>query len=524
MSSSSSSSISKQQRDSEVSGTLQLLKAMMSGSGEERKINEKTKMNTTAYNTNNATTASSATADNASNATSNTANTTTSSNSSNGVSDGTSSSSSSGSSSVNKESLLNLYWREGDDAYINDNYQHAYDLYSEALRYDEKSIIVMLHRAAASLKLKKYVKAEYDAKRVIQLDKFNVSGYFRASQALFYQERYSEASSMLKKAKIIYSKQYADKADTSDATVQLQTIELWIRKTDAELQRNTPASTSAVTASSSSSAASATTPSSKIAATTAKPTATPSSSSSSAASTTSATPAPTPSPVSTIPQAEKVTHNFYQFGVDVVVTIFAKNVEQNKASVSVNEDGTILRANITMPDDSVYSKEWHLYAPVDPSQTSLRITPYKLEYNMKKKAPGEWRQLESTTAAAKTAITSSADSDTPASTSTATDTSSSSSSSKLPSAWTTKKNWDAVEKDVEKEESEAKPEGDAALQKLFQDVCICISTTALYYEFTHSAPLHSLLLVLLLSLHTDNFRMCYVTFCFILAVVDIQER
>ncbi|ORZ33293.1 SGS domain-domain-containing protein [Catenaria anguillulae PL171] len=157
----------------------------------------------------------------------------------------------------------------------------------------------------------------------------------------------------------------------------------------------------------------------------------------------------TPTPIDT-PQ-NRVRHEWYQTDSQVVVSIFIKNAPKDTTSVQVTD--STLSVSVPLPTGSEYTLELDLAHKVDPAQSRHKVLGTKIEISLAKVDLGvKWTVLEgddplaapvlaSTTAAAKSYP---------------------SSSKSGP------KDWDKVAKEVTKEED--KPEGDAALMKLFQDI------------------------------------------------------
>ncbi|ORY19301.1 hypothetical protein BCR34DRAFT_472372 [Clohesyomyces aquaticus] len=105
-------------------------------------------------------------------------------------------------------------------------------------------------------------------------------------------------------------------------------------------------------------------------------------------------PAPAPKPVVPTP-ADKIKHDWYQNNENVYFTLMAKGVPKDAAKVEIEQDS--LDISFPIKDSSDYSFSLDpLYAPVDASQSSFRITPTKVEVTLRKATPGvKWHALES---------------------------------------------------------------------------------------------------------------------------------
>jgi len=139
-----------------------------------------------------------------------------------------------------------------------------------------------------------------------------------------------------------------------------------------------------------------------------------------------------------------VRHEHFQTETHVVVTIFAKGASQDDVEVTFGTQN--LAASIKLPDSTEYLLDVVLAGTVDTERCSFKIMKTKVEIRLAKATAGKWDSLERTEDAT-------------------------SSQRVYPSSHQRNPiDWDQVEKDVVKAEEEEKPEGDAALNSLFQKI------------------------------------------------------
>ncbi|KAF2246210.1 SGS-domain-containing protein [Trematosphaeria pertusa] len=102
-----------------------------------------------------------------------------------------------------------------------------------------------------------------------------------------------------------------------------------------------------------------------------------------------------PKPVVPTP-ANKIKHDWYQNNENVTLTLLAKGVPKDKATVDIDKDSLSISFPIEgSSSDFNYTLD-PFYAEVDPAQSSFRITPTKVEVTLKKATPGvKWHALES---------------------------------------------------------------------------------------------------------------------------------
>ncbi|XP_048487856.1 protein SGT1 homolog [Plutella xylostella] len=153
----------------------------------------------------------------------------------------------------------------------------------------------------------------------------------------------------------------------------------------------------------------------------------------------------------------KIKHDWYQTESQVVITVLLKNAPKDKVKVDFGERSLSLSS--PLPDsDSEFSLELELAHEVVPDMCSMAISPSKIEVKLRKKEGLRWAQLEGEgqkeekVKAIPQAIID-ASGPPPA---------------KCPSIF--RKDWDKIEKDIKKMEEEEKPEGEAALNALFQKI------------------------------------------------------
>ncbi|PZC76390.1 protein SGT1 homolog [Helicoverpa armigera] len=154
------------------------------------------------------------------------------------------------------------------------------------------------------------------------------------------------------------------------------------------------------------------------------------------------------------PSRTKIKHDWYQTDAQVVITVLLKNAPKDKVKVNYGERS--LSISSAIPDsDSEYSLELDLAHEIVPSMCNLVVTPSKIEVKLRKKEGLRWTQLdgdrkEDNIKAIPQAVIDASGPQQP------------------PKLF--KKDWDKIEKEMKKMEEEEKPEGDAALNALFQKI------------------------------------------------------
>lgn len=161
----------------------------------------------------------------------------------------------------------------------------------------------------------------------------------------------------------------------------------------------------------------------------------------------------------------KYREDWYQTDGQVFITLFAKKLKPEDVSVQFASKSVHMDA--VLPDGKAYSRTWNLFDSVDTASSSYKVTPYKVELSMNKATvPLDWDSLEdveSTKRAADDAAAAAA-----------------AAIKKRPNElrdekpaypYTGKKiEWDKLDKEMLEDEKNEKPEGDAALMKLFQTI------------------------------------------------------
>ncbi|XP_066562766.1 protein SGT1 homolog isoform X2 [Amia ocellicauda] len=142
-----------------------------------------------------------------------------------------------------------------------------------------------------------------------------------------------------------------------------------------------------------------------------------------------------------------VKYDWYQTESQVIVTILVKNTTKDDVNIQFEE--RMLHAAIKLPSGEDFNLETHLLHPIDPQQSTFKILSSKIEIKMRKTEAIRWEKLEGEGAQACVKHF------TP---------------SQYPSSSHYTKNWDKLVVDIKEEEKNEKLEGDAALNKLFQQI------------------------------------------------------
>ncbi|XP_067260022.1 protein SGT1 homolog isoform X2 [Chanodichthys erythropterus] len=142
-----------------------------------------------------------------------------------------------------------------------------------------------------------------------------------------------------------------------------------------------------------------------------------------------------------------VKHDWYQTESHVAVIIMVKNAKKEDVTVCFGERE--LTAVIKLPSGENYSLKVHLLHPVVTQQSTYRILSTKIEIKMKKTAAIHWEKLQGE------GTLSNVKHFTP---------------NQYPSSSHYTRNWDKLVGEIKEEEKNENVEGDAALNKLFQQI------------------------------------------------------
>ncbi|KAF7722026.1 Protein SGT1 A [Apophysomyces ossiformis] len=292
-------------------------------------------------------------------------------------------------------SAAELYAR-ANDAFFDDDYDEAVQLFTEAIKADPTNADFLLRRCATYQKLNQLDKALTDASEALDKLESNqgarsllARAHLQKGIVLHRLEKYAEAQVHLESSK--------------ELNPDEKTLVTWLRKNADKVPKepaqpvNEPIQT---------------------------------------------TPAVAPAPIT--PQAVRVRHEWFQNENYVTVEVFMKNVKQESVNLDFFESAISL--SIKMPSGSDYSLELDPLAHhIVPKESSYKVLSTKLEIKLRKKDAGVmWGTLEGEdTQAASVA---------PASVS----------SARKP------KDWNKLAREIEQEQE--RPEGEAALNALFQKI------------------------------------------------------
>ncbi|OVA16946.1 CS domain [Macleaya cordata] len=314
------------------------------------------------------------------------------------------------------------------EAFVDDNFELAVDLYTQAISMDPKNADLFADRAQANIKLKNYTaEAVADSNRAIELDPSMAKAYLRKGTACINLEEYQTAKAALEAGASLSpgDSRFTNLIKECDEGIAEETGHLSQQFT----HNAAPAAVSAPVVSSSSEVAPVTVKDSEL----------------------STEPAVAPS------AKPKYRHEYYQKPEEVVLTIFAKGIPAESLDVDFGEQ--ILSVTINVPGQDAYHFQPRLFGKIKPENCRYEVMKTKIEIRLAKAEAINWTSLEFTrenTVQQKLNVPSVVESGKPAYPS---------SKSKLRPV-----DWDKLEAQVKKEEKEEKLEGDAALNKLFSDI------------------------------------------------------
>jgi len=292
--------------------------------------------------------------------------------------------------------------------FVDENFEEALAHYTEALELDNTNAESFIKRSICFHKLDKYTESLNDANSALKLHPDNSKAYLRKGMALFSLDEYETA-------KVAFDK--GQSLDPNNS--QFRT---WIRKCQAELEvdGNAEQQTTVVDE--------------KF---TTEPVPTPMQTESNTVPKNV-----TPAPVVPSKPEPKFKHEWYQTTTHVVITILAKAIAKENVNVQFQERSVSVTIKISENND--YLLDLDLFEKIVPTESVTSILTTKIEIKMKKASGIRWNTLEDTGEKKVAQFE-------PPTT----------------SAVKQKKNWDKI---VDDETKNDKPEGEEALNKVFQDI------------------------------------------------------
>ncbi|PSS34288.1 Protein SGT1 B like [Actinidia chinensis var. chinensis] len=303
------------------------------------------------------------------------------------------------------------------EAFIDDHFELAVDLYSQAIDMDPNNAELFNDRAQANIKLNNLTEAVADANRAIELDPSMAKAYLRKGTACIKLEEYQTAKAALETGASLApgNTRFANLIKECDKRIAEENAELPQQSLDTSANVAIPPASES-----------------------------------------------TDENVETIKDAQPVVsssnkpkyrHEFYQKPEEVVVTIFAKGVPATSVSVDFGEQ--ILSVTINVPGEDAYTFQPRLFGKIIPTKCKYEVLSTKIEIRLPKAEIIHWRALEFSN-----------ENNVPL----RTNVSSVTQRPTYPSSKPTSIDWDKLEAQVKKEEKEEKLDGDAALNKFFQGI------------------------------------------------------
>jgi len=301
------------------------------------------------------------------------------------------------------------------------------ELYDSACKDLTRFCLAFSNRGEALLRKKLYSRCIESCNRAIEYDPKHEPSYLRKAHACFELEEYESALQALNEGLPLVSK-------SKDSTQYSRLI----RKCEAELAADDVSST--------------------------PPSATPSSAA-------VATPSPiaTPTPAS-LPE---IRYQYYQNDNTLTISVLIKDLPADDLKVDLKELSLFVSVKRPSPNgdgkklESIVISEY-LYDTVDLDKSKINHKKTKVEIILHKKAPSQWPSIKGNGKAATSSESELGVTVEPAATTPAV--AAASAVSPVPRPYASKKDWNKVGMDIEKELEADKPEGEEALNKLFKDI------------------------------------------------------
>eukprot|EP00904_Undaria_pinnatifida_P003220 jgi/Undpi1/1289/HiC_scaffold_11.g04681.m1 len=337
----------------------------------------------------------------------------------------------------------------GNQAFLDEDYRRSLQAYGEAVSAGGKGeATARSNRAAAYLKLNKHREALEDASAALKLQPTEVA-YYRKGLASFALEEFETSLEAFRHGQQLLVA--GTDASAGDTTSDSRKYRTWIRKCEAELEAEEGYLKAAAVADNVTIGENAVTADVTVGEN---------------AVTSTKAPQQARAPVSSAHAHLRIKFQYYQSYEKVTVAVLEKGLSEDAVDVVVGMKRLTVRRK---GDGGGLLFDKVLHEEILPAKVKTRFMASKLEITLTKKSPADWPELEDTSSSA--VMTSPAQ---PAARAQAPAANASKPvaepPTKLARPYSSKKNWDVVEKEVQKELDDEKPQGEDALNSLFKQI------------------------------------------------------
>lgn len=312
--------------------------------------------------------------------------------------------------------------------YVNEEFEEALKHYTCAVTLQDCAEYRNC-RAAVLLKLGRFEDSLQDVAEALKLDPQSYMAMHWKGVALFYLGDFAAAKLAFESSLRVSPSSKAPRA-------------LWLRKCDAELSGSTLPLTGVVAETSKAAPGKA---AAAVAVEASRP--------QSAAVASAAPVAERSEEASTevsISGRKPVKREWYQNNTHTFITLFAKGVKQENCKADFQEKEMSLSFPLPGSEGEEYQLNLDLFDEIEPADSKFEVTNLKVEVTLAKKNVGtQWKALERQEEVVQEIAPSQ-----PA----------------YPTSNAKKKDWSKIDQDIEEEFKNEKPEGDQALNKLFQQI------------------------------------------------------
>ncbi|RDD46760.1 Protein SGT1-like protein A [Trichoplax sp. H2] len=233
----------------------------------------------------------------------------------------------------------------GNEAFVDDNYEEAIELYSKAIEKDNTIAEYYTKRATALIKVKRYQEAIKDADDAIRIDATNWKSYLRKGIGLYHIRDYSNAKEAFLRGQEVNGNE--------------ESFAMWIDKCTAELGQQSNDNPSDLAQKSNKAVTETDNAAAEV--------------------------------VTVVSASPKIRHDWYQTQTTVTIDILSKKV--NPRDFSIDFDANSVQVTFQDQHGNSRTISFNLCHDIIPSQSKAKILTTKIEIRLKKAEGIQWTNL-----------------------------------------------------------------------------------------------------------------------------------